>query len=445
MGRRMRILFIWPNRDTFGCKPIGIALLMAELRRAGHDVDLFDTTFIDLGLQDYNAELTKRGYFKPVDYGCDVSKKNVDLLEELQKKIDAFKPELFALSVLSDEVEVAAKIMLFLEDEHPGKVLVGNKGAIKLRSKLPIASACYFPGESIGIIADYIKKKIYEKEAICQSPGYFRDLDSLPYLDWSCFDPRHFLRAYDGKVYRSGDHMIGWGCPNSCTYCINESWRKMHGGMKGCMRRYSVERIIEELELLKTFWRLEFFKFHDEDFLLKPEPYFRELSSRYNAYISAPFSCMTNAKSVTETRAKLLSGMGCVSVSMGIETGNPVLRGMLNRKETPEDIIRAVGLLEKYGIRVSSFNMIGLPFESSITIEETIALNKQAGIKNPNVSFFMPLEGTKLYDIAVSAGLYKPGSELRTDRPSLKLPLITEKELHYYYDNFHRLIVEDPC
>ena len=61
----MKILFIWPNKDVFGYKPIGISLLASILKKGGHQVELFDTTFIDLGSHDYSKELTKRGYFKP--------------------------------------------------------------------------------------------------------------------------------------------------------------------------------------------------------------------------------------------------------------------------------------------------------------------------------------------------------------------------------------------
>lgn len=438
----MKILFIWPNKDTFGCKPIGISLLMGELARAGHEVDLFDTTFIDLGCKDYNQELTQRGYFKPVNYGIDVSKKPIELLDALDEKINSFRPELFAMSVLSDEVDVAIDIAKFIEEVHFGKILVGNKGASKMASLTHNTRCVYFYGESIGYIAEFIKRKFYEGTTISYSPGYYRDLDKLPHLWWGHFDPRHFLRAYDGKVYRSGDHMIGWGCTNSCTYCINEHWRKLHGGMKGCIRRYSIARIIDELECHKNNWHLEFFKFHDEDFLLKPLPYFKQLSFEYAVRIGLPFSCMTNAKSVTPTRVEVLKAMGCVSVSIGIETGDPVIRTMLNRRENAVDIVRAVQLLENAGIRVSAFNMIGLPFESKETIELTISLNRSAGIKHPNVSFFIPLEGTRLYDISVAAGFYRPGSRVQTDKPSLTLPSITEKELQYYYDNFHRLVTE---
>jgi hypothetical protein len=444
MGERMKILFIWPNRDTFGVKPIGLSLLIAELKRAGHEVDLFDTTFIDLGLKDYNLELTKRGYFKPVEYGCDVTKKPLDVLEELEKKITAFKPDLFALSVLSDEAEVACKIIGFIEDNYPGPILVGNKGAQKVQRMRLDESCVYFFGETIGILPEFIKRKRYCHERVHYPHGYFTDLDSLPYLDWSLFDKRHFLRAYDGKVYRSGDYMIGWGCPNSCTYCINERWREMHGGIRKSMRRYSVGRTIEELSVLTGLWNLDFFKFHDEDFLLKPMPYLEELAIEYDAHVSVPFACMTNARSVTPRRAALLAKMGCVSVSIGIETGDPVMRSILNRKETPEDIVLAVLILQNYDIRVSSFNMIGLPWESKKTIEATIALNKRAGIQHPNVSFFVPLEGTKLHDIAVAAEFFIPGDTIRTDTPSLKMPTITKSDLHYYYDNFHILVTDKP-
>ena len=45
----MRILFIRPNKDAFGYKPIGLSLLSAIAKELGWETKLFDTTEIDFG------------------------------------------------------------------------------------------------------------------------------------------------------------------------------------------------------------------------------------------------------------------------------------------------------------------------------------------------------------------------------------------------------------
>ena len=438
----MNVLFIWPNRDTFGTKPIGISMLSALLNKAGHKTDLFDTTFYDVGITDYNEDLTSKGYFKPVDWGVDVSKKKVSVKDALKKKLEAFNPDVVAISVLSDEVELAVSLL----DLIKVPIVVGNKGVDKFRQQTAMRGGItYYFGEALENFVKTIENLKDKNQNYCeviQSPGFFKNIDSLPYLDWDMFDDRHFLKAYDGKVYRGGDYMVGWGCTNSCTYCVNEYWRNLHGGSGGCMRFMSTDMVTEELDHLRNKYRLNFIKFHDEDFLLKAAPYFEDLARLYIETINLPFVCMTNAKSVTPHKARILTEMGCKSVSIGIETGDPTMRQILNRRETPDNIIYAVNILQMNGIRVSAFNMIGLPYETERTVEATIKLNKEAGIAHPNISFFMPLEGTRLYDISVAAGFFNPrsGKELRTDRPTLKLPGISEKKLLYYYDNFHKLV-----
>lgn len=435
----MRILFIWANQGSFGVKPMGISVLISVLEQAGHICSLFDTSFMDFGGANYNDDLTENGFFKSVEWPCDVSKVKVFLEDEIDKKVNEFQPDVFAISALNDEVDLCLKIDEIVSKYR--KVIVWGNKAASLKS---IQDYCvsrdmhyYLEGESTNSFLQLLDSGINNIR-----PQYHKNLNILPILDWTNFDNRHFLRAYDGDIYRSGDHMIGWGCTNSCAYCINESWRELHGGIKGSMRWYDVPRITDELQKLSYMYNLDFWKFHDEDFLLKPLPYFEKLVSEYLDKVDLPFVCMTNAKSVTETKTKLLKEMGCVSVSIGVETGNLIMRQMLNRRETPEDICNAVKILEDYGIRVSAFNMLNLPFETEETIKETIELNVRAGIKNPNVSLFIPLEGTRLHKISVMYDLYKPGTVLSTDVPVLKNRNLSHDTVLYYYKNFYKLITE---
>ena len=105
----MKILFVYPAQENFTIKPIGISLLMSLCKREGHQVDLFDTSFMDLGGKNYNQLLTDNGVFKPVEWGCDVSKKEVDLEWEVKQKLDIFKPDTVCLSVLDDEILVSTQ------------------------------------------------------------------------------------------------------------------------------------------------------------------------------------------------------------------------------------------------------------------------------------------------------------------------------------------------
>jgi len=76
----MRILFVRPNKDVFGYKPIGISLLSALLKQDDHKTKLLDTTEIDFGNADSKKTLESISVFKPVDYGnIDMNKKKVDL------------------------------------------------------------------------------------------------------------------------------------------------------------------------------------------------------------------------------------------------------------------------------------------------------------------------------------------------------------------------------
>lgn len=443
----MRVLFVYPNKESAGFKPIGISLLSAILKREGHETALFDTTFFDLGYSDTNEALKEAGFFKPTDIDkYDVGKKKVDLKEELRKKMEQFKPDVLAVSALSDEVSIGLEVSRLAKEIKPEiKTIWGNKAVTIGDGRVFEDPAIdrYIIGEGIVLLPLFLEH--WNEVMHCGPSPYFQNLDSLPYLDWSIFDDRQFLKQYDGKVLRGGDYMITHGCPNSCTYCINDGYRKLHGPNAGkYIRQYSIRRVIAELAYLSERWDLHFFKFHDEDFLLKNDCYLSELSEKYKRNIGLPFTIMANARSVTVRKAMLLKEMGCVSVSMGFEAGNPIIRQILKRRETKEEIVAATKLLNAYDIRTSSFNMIGLPFDTEETILETIRLNADSRVQYPNVSFFFPLEGTKLRDISIEYGFFKPeeNAEFRTDRPVLKLPEIPPEGLMYYFTNFARLVKE---
>jgi len=86
---------------------------------------------------------------------------------------------------------------------------------------------------------------------------------------------------------------------------------------------------------------------------------------------------MARVEHISPEIAELLSSTGCKYMGMGIECGNEEFRqNFLNRKMTNAQIENAFSLLMAKGILLTSFNMIGFPFDyDDMLTEETINID----------------------------------------------------------------------
>ncbi len=446
-------MLVWRNKEQFGSKPNSLSLLSAILKRANHDVMLLDTTFIDFGYVDNTEIGTKARIFKPVDFGAmDMRKRQVDFAAWTMTRIEDFRPDVLAISALSDEIRIGwriAELAKAWNAEVP--VVWGNKSATLSPERvlenqavdylcigegvafLPALLACLPDQAALRKLPNLAWRN--EDGTVARNPlaPFCQDLDGLPWFDYSIYDTRQFYKPFDGQALRSGDHMITWGCPNRCTYCVNDFLRKLYGPGSGkYLRSYSPGRIVDELLWLAETWDLEFYKFHDEDFCLKRPDQMRELSQRYRQEVNLPFTAMANARNVTEEKAELLAAMNCASISLGFESGDEYIRReVLSRNESLQDLERATKCLNAAGIRTSSFNMLGLPFETRQSVFATIEINRRAEVLSPNSNFFFPYENTELYRISVDNGFYDPQADAvyKSDQPALTLPDIDKQEL----------------
>ncbi len=449
----MKVLFVWPNKDGFGFKPIGLSLLSGIARSLDWETRLFDTTEFDFGFVDSTQSGESAKIFKPVNlsqYG--LVKRKLDLNERFTKVLEDFNPDCLALSVLSDEFLIANKISSISKEIDPELPIIwgGKYPTLNPEKTLKMFNADFVcVSEGLDAFPDFLKAfsgngdlynipNIWARKndgSIVQNNirPLKKDLDDLPYVDWELFDRRQFYKPYDGDIYFSGDHMLNWGCPYSCSYCINHIYHEAYNN-RYFMRRYSIKRIINELKYLKNKYNLQLIKFHDEDFLMRPLENFRELSDVYSQEVNIPFVIETNPKSVNKEKVKLLKNMNCVSSSIAVETGNNELRkNMLRRVDSEEDIIRAFSLMKDVGIRTSAFVMLGIPFESRETYKDTVELVKKSDAQYPCPGFFFPFDGTELRERSIKEGFFDPEDEekcvYKRDKPALKFENLSESEL----------------
>lgn len=409
----MKILFIYPNNYLNIGIPTGIATLSAVLKKAGYQVDLFDFTFIKTKEYGNRFSHAKKGLFLPTAYTLDdlVANDPTQSLEEaFKKKLKEFQPDLVAVSAMTGYFDKALDLLNKVKPSC--KIIVGGVHATLCPEDAlsfdDVDFICIGEGEELLLELceclkgekDYTKIKNlgYKKNnEICLNECRpFINLDDLPVPDWSLFDKRHLFRPFMGKIYQGSFYIMSRGCPMRCTYCVNGALSKM---LKDCGRYFrfqSPATTIKQLSFLKEQYGAVWFKFADDSIMLLSEEYLEELAKGL-CNLNIKFGCSVRPETATKRKIELLKSMGCVAASVGVESGSEELRKkILNRLMTNEQIENAISILKEAGIRVSTFNMIGLPGETREDVFKTISLNKKLNVDSVNVYIIYPYPKTEI-------------------------------------------------
>lgn len=454
----MKILFIFPNADAPGYKPLSISTLSAIAKKQGHEVKLYDTSFFDTegyhSIENFmvnNKVGETIANFIPVNeekYG--LKKKKVDLKNDFLNILESYNPKLILVSTLSSEYALSIFLLKTAKEYNRNILtLMGGRHCYSdpegTLAEDCIDAICIGEGEKplsellnrIENESDYsdiqglwVKKdgKVMRNSQI----SYFFELDSLPYIDLDIYDERQFYRIFRGKVYRSIDYVMKRGCFEQCGYCQSALVHKWHCDDKS-VRSYSIDRAVAELKYIKERYNMNFVRFHDETFLATSIEQLERFAEAYIKDVNLPFVCDVAPQTVTREKAQILKRMGCESVSLGTESGSEEFRyKVLNKRVNNESVINAFHRLNEAGIRTVMFNMIGFPFERREYIEESIALNRLCDVSSPSIGFFYPFKGCRLRDIAIENGLFDPSIEINgAAQWSRNRPIITNPDISY--------------
>ena len=420
----MRILFLYPRDNGEGQIPMGLSILCACLKQAGHTLKVFDTTFYPRTVLRETYE--SLGYLKK----CDLRKYGVvyhqeDPVEECVKTAREFQPDLIGLSAVTYSFDLGISLIQGLRRAGiDAPVIVGGTHPTVAPEEVIqhelVDMICVGEGEeAIVELCSILEegrdpthvRNIWHKHKksgrICRNPVRpLIELDQLPYPDWSYFSDMHFPRPFVGKVYRIGHVERSRGCPYRCSYCASASMQKLYRGKGVYHREKSVGRVIAELRYLRDTYNLEIIRFWDDTFLAMGKKRLLEFSEAYRKEIKLPFMISTRPETVTEERIAILKAMGVVAVSMGIESGcERIRREVLNRKLKDETILRAFRIVRAAGIRVTAFNMIGLPTETRKDIFKTIHLNRKVRPDTTTANLMYPYPGTAIRKMCLNLGL----------------------------------------
>jgi anaerobic magnesium-protoporphyrin IX monomethyl ester cyclase len=415
----MNILLIYPNITEY---PIdmsnGLASISAVLKSAGHQVELLDFTF-------------KPNAHKIVQVLYDVS------------------PALIGIPVSSNDFDYAIAVCSFIKKHSNAPIVCGgwhttiateevlNRNCFDIAvigdgeyAMLEIATSVQNNLELDSILGVWFKRD----GKIIKNPlrPLMNDISQLPIPDKELFAVDKYLRLNRGLA----TFITSLGCPFECSYCINHVLMNKFG-KKDYIRYKSVDYLIKEIQSITQRYKVREIEFYDDTFTLNKMRLLR-FCDVYKNIIKLPFHVNTRVDTIDEEIVLALKKAGCNRIAMGIESGDRFIRNtILKRNQTDESIINAFLLVKKVGIQTLSFNMLGIPFETYESINQTIQLNRKCKPDFVAISIFNAFERTDLHDLCKRNGWLKSSNGMAIFKTSnVKHPNFTIKELKKMRDRF---------
>ncbi|MFH1777343.1 MAG: radical SAM protein [Candidatus Omnitrophota bacterium] len=217
-------------------------------------------------------------------------------------------------------------------------------------------------------------------------------IDALPY---DKIDPRYFninIGTVRGLPLKGALLLTSRGCPYNCSYC----GCNLIFGKKPRFR--SLEKIEEEVKLLKEKFAIEGLWIVDDTFTVKKEHAIgvARVLKKYGLI----WGCQSRVDTINEELMIIMRESGCVQIDFGVESGNQrILDEIIGKKTNIAQIKEAFALAKKHKIRTLANFMLGFPTETYQEFKDT---EKVADLIDADVYIFAiatPLPGTRLYEL----------------------------------------------
>jgi radical SAM superfamily enzyme YgiQ (UPF0313 family) len=235
-------------------------------------------------------------------------------------------------------------------------------------------------------------------------PALVEDLDSLPFADRELFDSGGQKRGGQTAFFKAAR-----GCPQWCGYCLNDWYMDLYqdkgASDKSFVRRRSPQNVLDEVAGVVSRYRsTRQIAFYDHCFADDPA-WLAQFTDLYPRRCSLPYRCNVNLSHVNESMAATLAGSLCNGVVVQVASGSRFIReDIFSVHLSDEQIIRACRTLEKHGLPVTAEVFVGAPYESGITIEETLVLLRKAQVQQVRHSVFYPTPGTRAAEVCAENG-----------------------------------------
>jgi anaerobic magnesium-protoporphyrin IX monomethyl ester cyclase len=367
--------------------PLSTLLAAALVRRAGHEVALFDATFED-GPDAFVAALDRLGPAVAV-----LMEDNFNFLTKMCTEVRRDS----ALSMVRAARARGCRVVVNGPDaaDHPALYLDAGADAVALgegEDAVAETVARWGRGDDLEGVAGLVLAGAGGRPRKTAARRAMHDLDALPSPAWDLVD----VAAYRAAWTRAHG-MFSWnmatsrGCPYACNWCAKPTFG----------RRYTVRSpgdVVREMVSLKAEVAPDHLWFTDDILGLDVDWICDFAGGVVAAGAVIPFSMQSRVNLMTERAVAALAAAGAREVWLGVETGSQKILDAMDKAATVEAARVATRILKAHGVRACWFIQLGYPGELWEDLLATRDLIREAAPHEIGVSVAYPLPGTAFHD-----------------------------------------------
>ncbi len=222
------------------------------------------------------------------------------------------------------------------------------------------------------------------------------NLDKLPFPAWHLVKRDLYRMPFSNRPFL----LVGTnrGCPYGCEFCADSTYY----GRK--IRLKSPERLVRELDWIKTKFGIRDFLFWAESFTLNPEWTKDVAKAIIKARLDIAWVCNSRPDQVDPELLERIHAAGCWMIGYGLESGSDEMLKAMNKKVTVDQNREAVLMAKRAHLDVTAHMVIGFPGETEDTIRKTIEFARSLPLDFAQFYCAVPFPGSRLYIEAKKQG-----------------------------------------
>jgi len=217
---------------------------------------------------------------------------------------------------------------------------------------------------------------------------FIDELDAMPFPDWGGLPRSRYVLPLFSEPYLMVQ--TSRGCPHRCTFCVSHLWY----GRRPRLR--SPTSILDEIERDVDLFGTRLIYLFGDTVTLQRDQMLGICRGMIERNIDVRWLCNSRVDAVDAELLDAMSTAGCAAISYGIESADPDILNAVRKGTTPEQTEEAVTLTRDSGILTIGFFVLGLPGETSDTIDRTIDFARDLPLDLAEFYPAVPYPGTEL-------------------------------------------------